>query len=121
MGNRGIRYDAASVSVSRAYYHGTNISLPDSCAGNTLKTNESEDSPKKFKTFCDRVSHALKTHDPAVNARFDVGGDFYRNREETSPAFSYAFKGNFRLNRRRILTACAGLLALLLLFRRKRK
>ena len=75
----------------------------------------------KFKTFCERVSHALKTHDPAVNARFDVGGDFYRHREETSPAFSYAFKGNFRLNRRRILTACAGLLALLLLFRRKRK
>lgn len=75
----------------------------------------------KFKTFCERVSHALKTHDPAVNTRFDVGGDFYRNREETSPAFSYAFKGNFRLNRRRILAACTGILAVLLLFRRKRK
>lgn len=76
----------------------------------------------KFRQFCEGVSRALKQHNPAVQARFDVGGDVYRNREEAEPAFSYAFKGNFRLDRRRLLGALACLLALCaLLHRRKRK
>lgn len=75
----------------------------------------------KWKTFCAGVAQALRKHDPAVCTRFDVGGDFYRNREEDSPAFSYALKGNFRMDRRRILAACACLLTLFALFHPKKK
>lgn len=74
-----------------------------------------------FKGFCTNVARALKKHDPAVNARFDVGSDFYRNREEAAPAFSYALRGSFRLDRRRIFTALACLLTLSALLHRKRK
>lgn len=75
----------------------------------------------KCREFFEGVAQALKKHDPAVQARFDVGGDFYRNREEASPAFSYALKGNFRADRRRIFAALACFLALCALLHRKRK
>lgn len=75
----------------------------------------------KFRQFCTSVAHALKKHDPAVRARFDVGGDFYRSREEAAPAFSYALKGNFRLDRRRIFTVLACFLTLSALLHRKKK
>lgn len=75
----------------------------------------------KFKAFCLEAARRLRTHNPAVCARFDVGGDYFRNREEADPAFSLACKGSIRVDRRRILTACACLIALCALLHRMKK
>lgn len=69
--------------------------------------------------ICRAVSARLKRHNPAVKTNFDISGDFYSNKCEDAPAFSYAVRGGFEINRRRLLLLAALLLALL--FRRGKR
>lgn len=69
--------------------------------------------------ICRAVSARLKLHNPAIKTKFDLSGDFYRNKREDTPAFSYAVRGGFEINRRRLLLLAGLLLALL--FRRGKK
>lgn len=72
------------------------------------------------RTICSRVSAFLKRHDPAVDARFDVGASLYPSADTEEPRFAYALRGRFRIDRRRILAALGLLLAARALLRRRR-
>ena len=63
--------------------------------------------------ICRAVSARLNRHNPAVKTKFDLSGDFYRNKCEDTPDFSYAVRGGFEINRRRLLLFAGLLLALL--------
>lgn len=65
----------------------------------------------------------LRACDPALHTRFDFCGDVYRHRRDPEPAFSYALRGDVRIDRRKLLSALALLLSLVLFrcFRRARR
>lgn len=71
------------------------------------------------KEFFRTAAKRLRTLDPAVHTRFDFGGDVFRHRKDADPAFSYAMRGDIRIDRRKLLSGFLLLLSLLL-FRRCR-
>lgn len=72
------------------------------------------------RTVCSRVSAFLKRYDPAVDAHFDVGASLYPSAADEEPRFSYALRGRFRIDRRRILAALGLLFAVHTFLHRRR-
>lgn len=65
-----------------------------------------------MKPFLKKVARFMRGDCPTLHRRYDVSGDVYKNGQDSTPAFSYAFKGEYRMDLRHVLLILSALLVL---------
>ncbi len=74
-----------------------------------------------MKPFFKKLAAFFRGGCPAIHRRYDVAGDVYKNGQDETPAFSYAFKGEYTVDVRHILAALSAILVWCATHRKKKK
>ena len=75
-----------------------------------------------MKPFLKKLAAFLRGGCPAIRRRYDVAGDVYRDgKEDDTPVFSYAFKGEYTVDVRHILAAITTIALWCATHRKKKK